>query len=109
MIFLKMDQPSYDGLNTYLITKILKHNNYKVAISGLGADELFGGYNTFQRMKFLNSVKFFYKNFIFKYFVNLLHKLFQQNKYIFFFKLLSEYNNPYQIYLLLRSKKGYSF
>ena len=36
--FLKMDQPSYDGLNTYLITKILKHNNYKVAISGLGAD-----------------------------------------------------------------------
>ena len=83
-IILKMDQPSYDGLNTYLITKILKQNNYKVAISGLGADELFGGYNTFQRMKFLNSVKFFYKNFIFKYFLNLLHKLFQQNKYIFF-------------------------
>ena len=57
-------------------------------------------------MKFLNSVKF-YKNFIFKYFVNLLHKLFQQIN-IYFFKLLSEYNNPYQIYLLLRSKR-YSF
>ena len=84
-----MDQPSYDGLNTYLITKILKHNNYKVAISGLGADELFGGYNTFQRMKFLNSVKFFYKNFIFKffkvYYINYFNKI-----NIFFFKLLSD-------------------
>ena len=107
--FLKMDQPSYDGLNTYLITKILNQNNFKVAISGLGADELFGGYNTFHRMKFLNSVKFFYKNFIFKFFISLLHKLFHRNKYVFFFKLLSEYNNPYQIYLLLRSKKDTLF
>ncbi len=107
--FLNMDQPSYDGLNTYLVTQILKENNFKVAISGLGADELFGGYNTFSRMKFLNKIRFLYNNLIFKFLINILNKFFQGNKYFFFFKLLSEFNSPYQIYLLLRSKKDSLF
>ena len=103
--FKNMDQPSYDGLNTYLITKFLKNENFKVAISGLGADELLGGYNTFFRMRFLHYLKFLYKNSLFKIFINFINKIFKKNKYIIFFKLLSKYNNPYQIYLLLRSKK----
>ncbi len=107
--FINMDQPSYDGLNTYLVTQILKENNFKVAISGLGADELFGGYNTFSRMKFLNKIRFLYNNLIFKFLINILNKFFQGNKYFFFFKLLSEFNSPYQIYLLLRSKKDSLF
>jgi len=104
--FKNMDQPSYDGLNTYLITKFLKNKKFKVAISGLGGDELLGGYNTFFRMRFLHYSKFLYKNSFFKIFINSINKIFKKNKYIIFFKLLSKYNNPYQIYLLLRSKKN---
>jgi asparagine synthase (glutamine-hydrolysing) len=104
--FKNMDQPSYDGLNTYLITKFLNNKNFKVAISGLGADELLGGYNTFIRMRFLHHLKFLYNSSLFKKFINFINKIFKKNKYIIFFALLSKYNNPYQIYLLLRSKKN---
>jgi len=45
------DRPSVDGLNTYLITKAVKAGNAKVAFSGLGADELFGGYANFFRVR----------------------------------------------------------
>lgn len=38
-----IDQPSYDGFNTYLATRNLK-NNTKICLSGIGADELFYGY-----------------------------------------------------------------
>lgn len=41
-----LDQPSHDGLNTYLVSKYTS-NNVKVALSGLGADEIFAGYNHF--------------------------------------------------------------
>lgn len=41
-----IDQPSVDGLNSYLISKETSRYT-KVAISGLGADELFGGYPHF--------------------------------------------------------------
>ena len=42
----EMEQPSIDGLNTYLITKMIKqHNpNNNVCLSGLGLDELLQGY-----------------------------------------------------------------
>jgi asparagine synthase (glutamine-hydrolysing) len=41
-----LDQPSIDGLNTYFISKAAS-KDVKVALSGLGADELFAGYNHF--------------------------------------------------------------
>lgn len=41
-----LDQPSRDGLNTYLVAKHVSQN-VKVALSGLGGDELFCGYNGF--------------------------------------------------------------
>jgi asparagine synthase (glutamine-hydrolysing) len=41
-----IDQPSYDGLNTYWVSNISK-DYVKVALSGLGGDELFAGYNHF--------------------------------------------------------------
>lgn len=42
-----MDQPSIDGINTWLIAKAAKDAGLKVAISGLGGDELLAGYPSF--------------------------------------------------------------
>src|SRR5215813_6262412 len=41
------DQPSIDGLNTYLISRHTRAAGIKVALTGLGGDEIFGGYSSF--------------------------------------------------------------
>ncbi len=43
-----MDQPSIDGLNTWMVAKAAADFNLKVALSGIGGDELLGGYSTFK-------------------------------------------------------------
>jgi asparagine synthase (glutamine-hydrolysing) len=45
-----MDQPSVDGVNTYFVARVVAHGGLKVALSGLGGDELFGGYDTFRQV-----------------------------------------------------------
>jgi asparagine synthase (glutamine-hydrolysing) len=47
-IFAAMDQPSVDGLNSYFISKAAHELGLKVAMSGTGGDELFGGYTSFR-------------------------------------------------------------
>ncbi|MBF0155441.1 MAG: asparagine synthase (glutamine-hydrolyzing) [Magnetococcales bacterium] len=46
-ILAAMDQPSIDGINTWFVSKATRELGLKVAISGLGGDELFGGYTSF--------------------------------------------------------------
>jgi asparagine synthase (glutamine-hydrolysing) len=42
------DQPSIDGLNTFCVSKLAHDHGLKVVLSGLGGDELFGGYQSFE-------------------------------------------------------------
>ncbi len=42
-----LDQPTMDGINTYFVSWAAKEVGLKVALSGLGGDELFAGYQTF--------------------------------------------------------------
>jgi len=42
-----MDQPSIDGVNSYFVCRFAAQAGWKVALSGLGGDELFSGYRLF--------------------------------------------------------------
>ena len=43
-----MDLPTIDGINTWFVAKAAREAGIKVALSGLGADECFGGYPSFK-------------------------------------------------------------
>jgi len=45
-----MDQPSINGVNTYFVSWAAKQAGFKVALSGLGGDELLGGYPSFKQL-----------------------------------------------------------
>ncbi|HEU5366079.1 MAG TPA: asparagine synthase (glutamine-hydrolyzing) [Hanamia sp.] len=49
-IIAAMDQPSCDGINTWFISKYAKENGLKAVLSGIGSDELYGGYPSFRRV-----------------------------------------------------------
>lgn len=45
-----LDQPSVDGVNTFFVAEAAARTGLKVAVSGVGGDELFGGYRSFTRV-----------------------------------------------------------
>jgi asparagine synthase (glutamine-hydrolysing) len=45
----RMDTPSGDGMNTYIVSKVVRRDGFKVALTGAGGDELFAGYPFFKR------------------------------------------------------------
>ena len=51
-----LDLPSVDAINTFIVSKAVSNTGLKVALSGLGADELFGGYPSFNDVPKLSAL-----------------------------------------------------
>ena len=52
--FAAMDQPTFDGVNTFVVAAAARQANLKVSLSGLGADELLDGYGIARRARRLS-------------------------------------------------------
>lgn len=48
-----MDQPTVDGINTFIMSSVAAQLGIKVVLSGLGGDEVFAGYTTFWKAPLL--------------------------------------------------------
>lgn len=52
-----MDQPSIDGINSYMISEAARQAGLTVVLSGLGSDEIFLGYTNFRKAKFIRKIQ----------------------------------------------------
>ena len=101
-----MDQPSIDGINSYFICKFARAYGLTAVLSGLGADELLGGYDSSRRSQLLKRLALM-PSFVLSAISNLPHEKIKrvaylkdnslQNKYLFYRGIY----NPVQIAHLL--------
>lgn len=95
-IWKAMDQPTIDGVHSYFISKCARENGLKAVLSGLGADEIFGGYASFKRIKLLN----YLRNYV--PFKRLLSKIIGFRKHAYRRLMYLKLKGPVGDYLFLR-------
>ena len=100
-----MDQPSIDGVNTWFVSRAVHKAGLKVALSGLGGDEFFGGYPSFTNIPKMLRLKNRFGfvpgfNPLFRSLVSLLSKFKTVNEKTQF--IPEFYQNIFQAYLLQR-------
>jgi asparagine synthase (glutamine-hydrolysing) len=88
-----MEQPSSDGLNLFTLLNHFNSQDLKLIITGVGGDELFGGYHSFRNYKYLRYPGL---NTLFSKFLGKKFKRFGLTN-----KFLSELNNPMLVYYFL--------
>ncbi len=99
-IVTSMDQPTIDGINTYFVSKVTAQTGLKVCLSGVGGDEIFGGYSTFNQiprlvnlMRVIPGINKFGE--IFRWCSASLIKKFTSPKYAGIFEYGSSYGGAY--------------
>ncbi len=104
LFFSKMDSPTSDGLNNYLVSKEVKRNKRKVMISGVGADEIFQGYPSFTRIPKIFKIFKYFPELSFKN-GSLIFKLMDKIKINTKFANLLKYSGTFEeIFFLQRSR-----
>ena len=96
-----MDQPTTDGLNSFIVSRIANDMKYKVAYSGLGGDELFCDYGTLNKIKKIKTLSGLIKKIgLQEILKNNLKKIkFKNPKY----NNILDYSETSQIYFFIRS------
>lgn len=105
--FKDMDSPTVDGINTYLVSKLVKQTGIKVVLTGLGGDELFAGYKNFSRWANYKKKQWLYENFITKSALKIVSLFYKNRAIMKILDLQSSgkvglaefYNNSRSIYL----------
>jgi asparagine synthase (glutamine-hydrolysing) len=101
-----MDSPTNDGFNNYLISYLAKKQNSKIIISGVGGDEIFFSYPSFNIIPKLNkNLKYLPKfNFLNSFFKNTLYSFLKKKKLKTKYSGLIEYGQDINsAFLLIRS------
>jgi asparagine synthase (glutamine-hydrolysing) len=81
------DTLSIDGIQFLLISEFIKKNNFKVAIAGFGADEIFNSYPSYNYIKFFNIIK--------NITPNILGRLFNFNNFVDFMSYINCFEISY--------------
>jgi asparagine synthase (glutamine-hydrolysing) len=105
-IFDAMDEPSIDGFNTFIISKAVKDAGIKVALSGLGGDELFAGYPSFRRLPKIAAILKFASIFpenLRKILFNRLRSIAKTRKELKLYFSFLECSNMDELYMMQRS------
>lgn len=99
-----MDSPTADGINTYILSTAIRDANIKVALSGIGADELFAGYPGFGYFQKIQRNPLLFNNSIYlRKGIAALLEVLQGEKFSRFNQLLQSDNSEIQsIYPALR-------